>query len=1106
MNKIKKSIITALSCAVLLLFGAVLGGIAAQPKKAVKAETAETPTLTVVSNNLSYSESIYLLYAVGGSGFDRETDRIQMLFWEEPQAEYTYGTQKYVSTSTSIATVKGQSCVIFYSDGLAAKQMTLDVFARAYVEVDGVGYYSDVTKFSVLEYVYTIREKGGLSQVQIDFFKAMLDYGAAAQLMFNYKIDRLANATYYNIKTVNGVLKDGFPQGRYQMNEEITLRANPAPENCEFAAWVNTNGDIVSNDEVCVIATTGTETYTATYNEDAKGFLYTLSGGEYTVTGYEGADTDIVIPATYNGLPVTSIAASAFENKGSLTSVTIGDNVTTIGARAFFYCRGLTRVVLGNSVMNIADDAFEACYKLVEVGNKSSLTITAGSTANGFVANYAKAVYADSYSTKLSKDANGYGIYTDGAQKILMGYSGAETTLTLPEGITDVYKYAFLGWTNLTSVVVPNSVTSLGRDAFNGCTSLASVNIPSSVTSIEPYTFYNCSSLTSIEIPEGVTSIGELAFSKCSGLTGLEIPEEVTSIGVYAFRECNGLTSVVIPSNVTSVGEGAFYNCANLTIYCVAESKPDGWNDNWNLSNCPVVWACEGLTFSLSNGEYTVTNFSGNATGVVIIPKRYNGLPVTSIGNYAFEYCRGLTSVTIPNSVTSIGTGAFFDCSGLTSVVIPDSVTSIGDSAFYNCDSLTSVTIPDSVTSIGARVFENCSSIKDVYYTGDIASWCQISGLSSIMRYELRNKNLYIDNELIAGDLVIPDNVTSICDDAFSNCLGLTSVIIPESVMEIGDSAFRNCYSLTEVYNKSSLQLTAGKMDENHSYVSFYARAVYTDSYSSKLSTDANGYIIYTDGEEKILIRYTGKETDLVLPRDITQINHGAFFGSNTPTSVEISDSVTSIGYHAFYNCSSLTSVIIPDRVTSIGDEMFAHCYGLTSVTIPDSVTSIGDRAFNCCVSLTSVKIPDRVTSIGWEAFHGCTSLTSVVFGDGVTSIGEDAFNCCTSLTSVVFGDGVTSIGEGAFAFCDKLTSVVIPDSVTRVGDSAFSNCDSLTSVVIGNGVTSIGDWAFERCTSLTSIEFKGTMEQWYAIEKGSTWMYNVPAEKVVCSDGEVAL
>ena len=132
---------------------------------------------------------------------------------------------------------------------------------------------------------------------------------------------------------------------------------------------------------------------------------------------------------------------------------------------------------------------------------------------------------------------------------------------------------------------------------------------------------------------------------------------------------------------------------------------------------------------------------------------------MTSIGNYAFWDCSGLTSVIIPNSVTSIGNYAFYDCSGLTSIIIPNSVTSIGNDAFRFCSGLTSVIIPNSVTKIGSGAFNGCS------------------GLTSV---------------------IIPNSVRSIGNYAFYGCSGLTSVIIPNSVTTISDYAFA-CPNLTSV-------------------------------------------------------------------------------------------------------------------------------------------------------------------------------------------------------------------------------------------------------------------------------------------------------------------
>ena len=215
---------------------------------------------------------------------------------------------------------------------------------------------------------------------------------------------------------------------------------------------------------------------------------------------------------------------------------------------------------------------------------------------------------------------------------------------------------------------------------------------------------------------------------------------------------------------------------------------------------------------------------------------------------------------------------------------------------------------------------------------------------------------------------------------------------------------------------------------------------------------------------------------------------------------------VTTIGDRAFENCTDLTSVVIPDTVTRIRRLAFKGCSGLTSMVIPDSVTVIDEEAFYNCNGLKNILLSNNLTSIEYQVFYSCSALTSVTIPDSVTSIGDSAFEYCAGLTSVTIGNGVTSIGGYAFSRCDSLTNILIPNNVTSIGQEAFSSCAKLRTVVIGSGVTSIGGWAFYNDDDLTSIYYNGTTEQWKSISKGSLWDRDIPAAKVICSDGEVAL
>ncbi|MBE7012044.1 MAG: hypothetical protein E7415_05160 [Ruminococcaceae bacterium] len=362
--------------------------------------------------------------------------------------------------------------------------------------------------------------------------------------------------------------------------------------------------------------------------------------------------------------------------------------------------------------------------------------------------------------------------------------------------------------------------------------------------------------------------------------------------------------------------------------------------------NLYAKWACN-FDFRKNNGKIIINGISSYAVengifnGDVSIPRSIDGYMVNEIGERAFYYCSGLTSITIPDSVTTIGEQAFFSCDGLTSVTIGDSVTSIGDYAFQSCKGLTNITIPDSVTSIGDDAFSYCSGLTSVTIGDSVTSigdyaFFSCDGLTSV---------------------TIPDSVTSIGDDAFQSCKGLTSVTIGDSVTSIGDSAFSFCDGLTNITIPNSVTTIGERAFQSC----------------------------------KVL-------TSVTIGDSVTSIGDYAFQSCKGLTNITIPDSVTSIGDDAFSYCSGLTSVTIGDSVTSIGDYAFFSCKGLTSVTIPDSVTSIGDYAFQSCKGLTNITIPDSVTSIGDDAFSFCDGLTSVTIPDSVTSIGDDAFNSCDSL------------------------------------------------------------------------------------------------------------
>jgi formylglycine-generating enzyme required for sulfatase activity len=468
------------------------------------------------------------------------------------------------------------------------------------------------------------------------------------------------------------------------------------------------------------------------------------------------------------------------------------------------------------------------------------------------------------------------------------------------------------------------------------------------------------------------------------------------------------------------------------------------------------------FNYQTTNGQVTITRYTG-AGGVVTVPSMIDGLPVTRIGDNAFEAFANITSVTIPGSVTSIGHHAFCDCTGLASITIGNGVASIGYQAFQSCTNLANVVIPDSVTSMGHHAFYNCTSLASVTMGG---------GVTGIGDY-------LFESCTRLGSITIPDNVISIGNWTFSGCANLASVMIGNGVTSIGTGAFDSCVSLTGVVIPASVTSIGNQAFYKCSSLTVIAipdlvTSIGENVFNSCISLSG---ITIGSGVTSIGDNAFGGCTSLAsitIPGSVTSIGNYAFLGCTNLAGMMLGNGVISIGRQAFQSCHSLASLTIPDSVTSIGQLAFYDCSSLTNATIGSGVTSIGDYAFHFCTSLASITIPDNVTSIGNWTFSGCASLASVVIGNGVTSIGGHVFQSCSSLITVAIGNSVISIGDFAFYLCTSLPGIIIPGSVTSLGDYAFHKCSSLTRVTIPGGVTRIGAEAFESCNSLASAFFMG--------------------------------
>lgn len=373
-------------------------------------------------------------------------------------------------------------------------------------------------------------------------------------------------------------------------------------------------------------------------------------------------------------------------------------------------------------------------------------------------------------------------------------------------------------------VTIPDTVEVVGESAFENNQKVQFVVIPKSVKRLDAYVFWGCNNLEEVVLGKGLTAVDEYSFAGCTGLKQITIPENIQSIDAQAFAGCVNLTDIYIPATVTGIAEDAFLNCDNVTIHAdegsvaaqfaqklaeqknrdplvtaapvqtpTAVSRPDTQATTEPVSTAtpapaatPVPGNVLGSTIIVGNhalvmvhpGEEKVQQGytepeAGQETGEEqdITAETENG----KIPEWMYYRNQSVSAVTIPEGTTEIGRFAF-SRSSLRTVTIPEGVTVIDYAAFYHCDNLDNVVLPDTVNTVGAKAFTHTgwlddfeeNSMDDFLISGDI-----------LVAYK---GNL--------PEVVIPDGVRVIAEEAFRNHTELKKVHLPASVTDIGNDAF----------------------------------------------------------------------------------------------------------------------------------------------------------------------------------------------------------------------------------------------------------------------------------------------------------------------------
>lgn len=455
------------------------------------------------------------------------------------------------------------------------------------------------------------------------------------------------------------------------------------------------------------------------------------------------------------------------------------------------------------------------------------------------------------------------------------------------------------------------------------------------VTEIADYAFFNCKGIASVEIPDTVKSIGDYAFSGCSGLTSVVIPQGVTNIGECAFLGCYGLKSVTIPVGVANIGFGAFSGCQS-----VEEAVLPGSISSLDLGSLERLEIAPGATEIVGHAFENCRRIKS-----VQIPNS-----VTNIGESAFSGT-ALTSVEIPLSVTDIGKQAFWSCHDLGSVSLQDGLKSIGDSAFTYCYNLHSISIPSSTVTIGRSVFYGCKQLADINVDEENPSY-------SVVDQVLYNKGL---SEL----KFMPTS--------------RRNIVIPASVNEIE-------ISFNDYPDLECIVVAPGSV----SYRSY------------------DGILYSGDGET--LLRCPIAKDTATIAGGTKYVEAWAFAYCDQLKNVVIPEGVESFKWSVFYGCSNLETVSLPATLTSMSEQVFYGCHKLQMINVAEACSkykSIGGVLYNqdgntlvvLPPGLKSYVVPGGVTSIGYPGFYNCTNLVSIAIPKSVTNFHSGALNLCEDLT-----------------------------------------------------------------------------------------------------------
>lgn len=822
------------------------------------------------------------------------------------------------------------------------------------------------------------------------------------------------------------------------------------------------------------------------------------------------------------------IEANAFGNCINLTEITIQSEELVIGERAFEGCNNLTTITLYNGKSYslesfVFDDSIPPVIRKISEQVWSDFYI-AGKILMEYRGNEERVTIPD-----------GIRIIAEGCFE----GNAAIGRVILSDSITEIHENAFKNCVSLQTIRLSENLKLIERGAFENCRKLLKIILPEKTEKLGESAFKRCHKLHLFQMSKNIKEIGDMAFYGCRHLKNMDIPPQAKINGSLTFFNsplnfCNSDTRMQ-PAKLPPVDKGINKKIIPPYQFCGDETITELHITEECIIGKYAFSSCKHLNIlEISNPNCIIEESAFEKCESL----KTIQLDVKAIGKGAFAFCRQLNSVSIGGTET-LGEEAFFGCIRLCDISLSDTVKvigkrcfeecfslkkfpfehikTIGERAFARCEGFETVRVPS--LNLCRHAFEDCHNLKQIEISSQAYRKSQVFfGCTNVKEIIMDGENYPFDTFQQSMNTIsntLPENVQEIIGEIYS-CFKISkksellsysgnarSIKIPEDIISLEDEVFRECLRLEDISIPQS--------------VKYIGRLTFAGTGWLDIMKKKNKMTVVND----LLLDASECGESIEIPREIRRICSWAFAGNDKLREIRFLSDQIIVDEFAFRNCFNVRKITMADGKTyilhdihvrkdntlpdlvrqiftdcincfktdkednllvstgniknlifvkgikSIGKEVYKDCKLLESITLSEDTERIGNNAFENGKWLREVKNAIGVKEIGDFAFSGCQSLEKIELSDSLRILGKRSFEHCCMLKEIRIPEGVTEIKERSFFRCKSLKKVILPSTLKSIGKEAFAFCENLEEIVIPEGLETLGERAFAWCEKL---------------------------------------